>query len=133
MQAQETSTSTALDARALAKLQELLNEIDRSGDYLRLSDGQSENVIFNLVDVPGLKTRTIHVDDGIEKQVIKIVFIVRNERLQKNQLFDLSRKWAKRAIDCMTFHNTSALIVRRKGVGLATDYSFSPIESSTKL
>jgi hypothetical protein len=125
-------TSTTLNAAALAKLQELLNEIDRSGDYLRLSDGQSENVIFNLVDVPGLKTRTIRVDGGVEKQVIKIVFIVRNERLQKNQLFELSRKWSKRAIDCMTFHNTSALTVHRKGVGLSTDYSFSPSEQSTK-
>jgi hypothetical protein len=133
MQAHETSTSnTTLNAVALAKLQEILNEIDRSGDYLRLSDGQSENVIFDLVNVPGLKTRTIRVDDGTEKQLIKIVFIVKNERLQKNQLFELSRKWTKRAIACMTFNNTNALTVKRTGVGLKTDYSFQPAESTSQ-
>jgi hypothetical protein len=124
--------STTLNAAALVKLQELLNEIDRSGDYLRLSDGQSESIVFDLVNVLGLKTRTRHVDGGVEKQVIKIVFIVRNERLQKNQLFELSRKWTKRAIACMTFNNTNALTVKRTGVGLKTDYSFQPAESTSQ-
>ena len=54
-----TATATPLDAKALAKLQELLNEVNNSGDFFKLSDGQMQEVTFNLNDTPGLRTRVI--------------------------------------------------------------------------
>jgi hypothetical protein len=64
--------------------------------------------------------------------VIKVVFSVWNDRIQRDQLFETSRKWARRACAAMTFNNTNTLIVKRTGIGLKTDYTFQPVvEPST--
>jgi hypothetical protein len=125
-----TTTTAGLDVKSLAKLQKLRDEINNSGEYLRLSDGQSEKLVFNLNDTVGLRVRMIQTDKG-EKQVIKIAFAVFNLRLQQNQLLELSRKWSTRAINSMIYHNTTTLIVKREGSGLETDYTFLPAEPST--
>ncbi len=78
MQAQEKRTQ--LNEKAIAKLNTLLNEINNTGDYFRMEDGQSEEVTFNLVDTPGLKSRIIQTKDGA-KESIKIVFIIARNSL----------------------------------------------------
>jgi hypothetical protein len=68
-----------------------------------------------------MRSRVIQTDNGA-KTIIKTVFSIWNPKIQRDQLFELSRKWAKRAIAAMMFYNTTTLIVERKGSGLV----FSP-------
>ena len=58
------TTATPLDTKALAKLDELMLEIEGGGDYFKTQNGQSQEITFNLEDSPGMKTRVIHTDDG---------------------------------------------------------------------
>jgi hypothetical protein len=125
----EKVKGTQLDAKTLKRLEWLVQEINNSDDYFRMQDGQSQELTFNINDIADLRTRTIHTEDG-EKTVIKVVFSVWNPKIQHDQLFEISRKWARRIIAAITFNNTTTLIARRTGVGLKTDYTFQPAELS---
>jgi hypothetical protein len=59
MQAQDLQESTKnttnqLDAKALSRLEELMNEVGSSGDYFKIQDGQSQEVIFDLQNTIGI-------------------------------------------------------------------------------
>jgi hypothetical protein len=115
-----------LDEKGLQRLDELMDEVGSSGEFLRIQDGQSQEITFDLQQTPGVTTRTIQTKEG-EKEINRFRFMVYNPKIDKHQAFELSRKWVKRAIEAMKEYNTNTLVIKRKGSSmLDTEYTFLP-------
>ena len=120
------SNNTALNENDLARLGELENEVANGGEYFRLKDGQSQEVIFDIKGTPGMTKRTISTKEG-DKELNRFAFLIWNPTLKKNQLFELAPRWVSRAISAIKDFQTTTLIVKRKGSTISdTEYNFLP-------
>jgi len=107
-------------------LQGFMNQVQNSGDFLKMEDGQKIEVTFDLEHTPGMRTRTINTKDG-EKTIERFAFVVWNEQSKRLQYFELAQKWVRAALEAMQEYNTNTLVVKRTGSKMTdTSYAFMP-------
>ncbi len=119
----ERPTEEQLSDR-IHEFQKLLNRIQ--SDYFSLGDNETATITLNLYTAT-LKTKTIKTEDG-ETTITRISIVCRNHNINKWQFFELADRWLKMALLKMSEFNTKTLTVTRKGNGLDTRYSFTPID-----
>jgi len=114
--------SGPLGEEASRRIEDFLLEAQSGGEDLKVADGQSVVVVFDLNESPGTRTRTINTKDG-EKEITRFAFVVWNPVLKQRQFLELANRWVRAALEAMVEYNTNSLVVKRTGTTI-TDTSY---------